>query len=116
MERPADRALAKHRAAVRDVLIDLFEMPIPETSPVNREIVSRILGKSVDWSTPVIHIPSNPHLQALARPGVLPIVWETKARKKNGVVRSVLDPIAAAGQEPLLDFLGKMYIQQYAFD
>ena len=61
MERPADRALAKHRAAVRDVLIDLFEMPIPETSPVNREIVSRILGKSVDWSTPVIHIASNPH-------------------------------------------------------
>jgi hypothetical protein len=47
---------------------------------------------------------------------VLPIVWETKARKKNGVARSVLDPIAAAGQEPLLDFLGKMYIQQYAFD
>ena len=116
MERPADRALANHRAAVRDVLIDLFEMPIPETSPVNREIVSRILGKSVDWSTPVIHIASNPHLQALTRPGVLPIVWETKARKKNGVARSVLDPIAAAGQEPLLDFLGKMYIQQYAFD
>jgi hypothetical protein len=96
---------------VRDVLIDLFEMPIPETAPVNREIVSRM-----DGSTPVIHIASNPHLQALTRPGVLPIVWETKARKKNGVARSVLDPIAAAGQEPLLDFLGKMYIQQYAFD
>ena len=101
---------------MREVLIDLFEIPIPETAPVNREIVSRILGKSVDWSTPVIHIASNPHLQALARPGVLPIVWETKARKKNGVARSVLDPIAAAGQDPLLDFLGKMYIQQYAFD
>ncbi len=96
---------------MRDVLIDLFEMPIPETAPVNREIVSRILGKSVDWSTPVIHIASN---QALARPGVLPIVWETKYRKQAGLARSILDPIAAAGQEPLLDFLGKMFIQRYA--
>jgi hypothetical protein len=47
---PADRSLAKHRASVRDVLIDLFEMPIPETAPVNREIVSRILGKPADWA------------------------------------------------------------------
>ncbi len=96
---------------MRDVLIDLFDMPIPETAQANREIVSRILGKPVDRSTPVIHIASNPHLQALARPGVLPIVWETKARKKSGLARSILDPIAAAGQNPLLDFLGKMYIQ-----
>jgi hypothetical protein len=104
--------LAKHRVSVQDVLIDLFKTPIPESAPVNREIVSRILGKSVDWSPPVIHIASNPHLQALARPGVLPIVWETKARKKNDIARSILDPIAAAGQDPLLDFLGKMYIQR----
>ena len=99
---------------MRNVLIDLFETPIPESAPVNKEIVSHILGKSVDWSTPVIHIPSNPHLQVLARPGVLPIVWETKDRKKAGLARSILDPIAAAGQESLLDFLGKMYIQRYA--
>jgi hypothetical protein len=95
---------------VRAVLIDLFETLISDTAPVNRKIMSRILGKSVDWSTPVIHIPSNQHLQALARPGVLPIVWETEERKKAGLARSILDPIAVAGQEPLLDFLGKMYI------
>ena len=28
-ERPADWALAKHRVSMRDVLIDLFETPIP---------------------------------------------------------------------------------------
>ena len=92
---------------MRDVLIDLFEMPIPETAPVNREIVSRILGKSVDWSTPVIHIASNPHLQALTRPGVLPIVWETKERRSANA-RTVLEPISTAGQEILLHFLGNI--------
>jgi hypothetical protein len=67
----------------------------------------------------VIDIPSNPHLQALARPGVLPIVWETKDRKKGSLARSILDPIAVAGQEPLLDFPCKSIyndIQIYSFD
>ncbi len=36
-------------------------------------------------------------------------------KSKAGLVRSILDPITAAGQEPLLDFLGKMYIQRYAW-
>ena len=105
----AERALAKHREKVRDVLVDLFEKPIPESESeaVSREIASRVLGMSVDFSKPILDIATNPHLQDLARPGVPPLVWESKERKKGTNARTVLDPIAVAGQEPLLDFLGE---------
>ncbi len=46
---------------------------------------------------------------ANVRPIVPPIVWETKDRKKGTNLRSVLDPIAIAGQDSLLDFLGMSY-------
>ncbi len=97
----AERALAKHREKVRDVLVDMFEKPIPESEGVSREIASRVLGMSVDFSK------SNPHLLDLVRPGVPPLVWESKDRKNGTNARTVLDPIAVAGQEPLLDFLGE---------
>ena len=105
----AERALAKHREKVRDVLVDMFEKPIPESESVSREISSRVLGMSVDFSKPILDVASNPHLRDLVRPGVPPIVWESKERKKGTNARSVLDPImiAVAGQEPLLDFLGE---------
>ena len=101
----AERAMAKHRSDVWDVLITLFENPIPEADSVSREIVTRVLGKPVDWSKPAIDFATNPYLKELVRPGVSAIVWETKERK-NSHARSVLDPIAFAGQERLLDFLG----------
>ena len=103
----AERALAKHREKVRDVLVDMFEKPIPESEAVSREIASRVLGMSVDFSKPILDIATNPHLQDLARPGVPPLVWESKERRKGTNARTVLDPIAVAGQEPLLDFLGE---------
>jgi hypothetical protein len=109
MPGPAERAFARHRADVLAVLIDPFEKPIPESEVVSREVLTRVLGKSVDWSKPIIDVASNPHLEALARPGVPPIVWETKDRKKGTNARSVLDPIAIAGQDSLLDFLGTSY-------
>ena len=107
MPGPAERALAKHRYDVRDVLITLFEKPIPEADVVSREVVARVLGKTVDWTKPVLDVATNPHLNLkdLVRPGVPPIVWETKERK-GSFARSVLDPITIAGQECLLDFLG----------
>ena len=96
MPGPAERALAKHRYDVRDVLITLFEKPIPEADVVSREVVTRVLGKTVDWTKPVLDVATNPHLKDLVRPGVPPIVWETKERK-GSFARSVLDP------SPLLD-------------
>ena len=83
----------------------MFEKPIPESEGVSGEIASRVLGMSVDFSKPILDIASNPHLRDLARPGVPP--WESKDRKKGTNARTVLDPIAVAGQEPLLDFLGE---------
>ena len=102
--------MARHRANVREVLIDLFEQPIPDSDLVGREIMTRVMGQPVDWSKPIIDIASNPHLKALARTGVPPIVWETSERMKATNARTVLDPITTAGQEVLLEFRG-MYIQ-----
>ena len=85
----------------------MFEKPIPESEGVSREIASRVLGMSVDFSKPILDVASNPHLRDLARPGVPPLVWERKDMKKGTNARTVLDPIAVAGQEPLLDFLGE---------
>ncbi len=110
MPGPAERALARHRSDVRDVLIALFEKPIPEADVVSREVVTHVLGKTVHWTKAVIDVATNPHLKDLVRPGVPPIVWETKDRK-NSFARSVLDPITVAGQECLLDFLGT-YVAQ----
>jgi hypothetical protein len=86
----------------------MFEKPVPETDTVSREVLTRILGtKQIDWTTPILDIAANPHLSALARPGVPPIVWETKERRSANA-RTVLDPIATAGQELLLHFLGNV--------
>ena len=105
-----DKAVGKHRADIRDVLIQMFERPVPESDTVSREVLSRILGRGdLDWAKPLLEISTNRHLSALARPGVPNIVWETKERKSANA-RTVLDPITTAGQEILLDFLG-MYIQ-----
>ena len=107
---PAERAMARHRADVREVLIDLLERPIPESDLVGREIMTRVMGRPVDFRQPIIDISSNADLKALARNGVPPIVWETSGRMRATHERTVLDPIATAGQEVLLEFLG-MYIQ-----
>ena len=46
--------MARHRADVRDVLIDLFERPIPE-SDLGREIMTRVMGRPVDFREAIIH-------------------------------------------------------------
>ena len=107
MPGPAERALGKHRLDLREVLIAMFEKPVPETDTVSREVLTRILGtKQIDW-TPILDIAVNPHLSALARAGVPPIVWETKERRSSNA-RTVLEPISTAGQEILLHFLGNI--------
>ena len=41
----ADRSVAKHRDEIRQVLVDLFENPVPETETHARELLSSVLGK-----------------------------------------------------------------------
>ena len=108
MPGPAERALGKHRLDLREVLIAMFEKPVPETDTVSREVLTRILGtKQIDWTQPILDIAANPQLSALARAGVPPIVWETKERRSANA-RTVLEPISTAGQEILLHFLGNI--------
>ena len=102
----ADKAVGKHRADIRDVLIQMFERPVPESDTVSRVVLSRVLGRDdLIWANPLLDVSTNRHLSALARQGVPSIVWETKERKSANA-RTVLDPITTAGQEILLDFLG----------
>ncbi len=62
-----------------------------------------------DFEKQLINIATNVHLQALIRPGVPPIVWETK-ELHNSSVCTVLDPVATAGQRLLVEFLGTYFV------
>ena len=95
---------------MRNTLISLFEIPVPETDLVGREVLTRVLGvKPSDFERPLIDIAANVHLSGLSRPGVPPIVWETKERH-SARARTVLDPVATAGQRLLLEFLGMYFV------
>jgi hypothetical protein len=100
---------------MRNTLISLFEIPVPETDVVGREVLTRVLGvKPSDFEKPLIDITTNVHLSGLSRPGVPPIVWETKERH-SARARTVLNPVATAGQRLLLEFLGMyfVYVRSY---
>ncbi len=98
----AVRAHGKHRVAIWDVLIELFEAPVIESNTVGRSVLESTFGPG-DQDKPVIDIASNPHLVPLINPGARPIVWETKLKKEKSF-SSVLDPISTAGQEQLCVF------------
>ena len=59
LQGPAERAMARHRADVLEVLIDLFERPIPDSDIVGREIMTHVMGQPMDWSKPIIDIASH---------------------------------------------------------
>ncbi len=81
----AERCLHKHCAQIRDSLIKLFEEPVPESYRAGREVLHSILGCDViPYDKPIICFNSNAHLIGLAKKGVTPIVWETKARMLLG--------------------------------
>ena len=95
---------------MRNTLIALFEIPVPETDLVGREVLTRVLGvKPSDFERPLIDIAVNVHLSGLIRPGVPPIVWETKELHSTRA-RTVLYPVATAGQRLLLRFLGMYFV------
>jgi hypothetical protein len=79
-----ERAMRNHRIDMRNTLISLFETPVPKTDLVGREVLTRVLAvKPSDFEKQLIDIATNVHLQGLIRPGVPPIVWETKERHSN---------------------------------
>ncbi len=109
---PADRTVAKHSDAFRNVLVHLFENPIPDTETHARELLSSVLGKpDLGFAKPIFDLVNNPHLSPLVQAGVSPCVWEDKLLHDKGL-RSVLTVTSAAtkGQELLLDLLGTFYI------
>jgi hypothetical protein len=89
----AERAHGKHRIDIREALLELFERPVLASSSVCREMLTRVLGKKdINFDKPIFDFVSNPHLGALLRAGVPPLVWETK-EKMAANARTVLDPI-----------------------
>ena len=98
--------MPKHRADVRDALIRLFEEPVPESYKAGRLVLQNILGRDdLPLDRPILDFTTNPLLTALVRPGVTPIVWETKPRLSQGG-KTVLEPLEGAGAELLMEFLG----------
>jgi hypothetical protein len=101
----ADRLVSRHRIDMRDALIKLFEEPIPESYKAGWKVMEAVLGRPLT-NKPVLCFSSNPALAAMVKPGTTPCVWESKARLALGF-ESVLKKTDAAGQELLMDFIGK---------
>ena len=91
---------------MRDALVKLFEEPVPENYKAGRQVLHSILGRDdLPLDRPVLCFATNPILSAMAKPGLTPIVWETKARLATGG-KSVLESMEGAGSECLMEFLG----------
>ena len=98
--------MAKHRTGMRDALIKLFEEPVPENYKAGRQVLHSILGRDdLPLDRLVLCFATNPVLSAMAKPGLTPIVWETKARLATGG-NSVLESMEGAWSECLMEFLG----------
>jgi hypothetical protein len=80
----------------RDVLIKLFEEPIPESYKAGRKVMEAVPGSPLT-DKPVLCFSSNLALAALVKPGMTPCVWESKARTELGM-ETVLKTIDTAGQ------------------
>ena len=107
----ADRAVGRHRPEMRAALIKLFEEPIPESYVAGRKVMEDVLGRALT-DKPVFCFSSNPVLAALVKPGKSPCVWETKERLGLGY-ESVVRTTESAGQELLMDFVGKHVHTRY---
>ena len=105
---PADRAVNAHRTNVRNALIDLFEKPVPQSSDVQRRVLTRVLcKKDIDFDRPILDFKTGRHMAAMAtlRPDILaPVVWESSKSAKR---KTVLQNFRDVGQEHVGGFLGK---------
>jgi hypothetical protein len=90
---------------MRDALIKLFDEPVPESYKAGREVLHSILGRNdIPADKPVLSFFFNQHLSSLAKPGVTPVVSETKGRLTAGC-KLVVATIESAGQEQFMDFI-----------
>jgi hypothetical protein len=69
---------------MRDVLIKLFEEPIPESYKAGRQVMEAVLGRPLT-NKPVLCFSSNQALAALAKTGSTPCAWESKAMTELGM-------------------------------
>jgi hypothetical protein len=89
-----------------DVLVKLFEEPVPEHYKAGRQVLHSILGSNdLPLDRQVICFATNLILGAMTKPCFTPIVWETKARLATGG-KSVMESMEGAGSECLMEFLG----------
>ncbi len=102
----ADSAVGRHRPEIREAMIKLLELPIPESYKAGSMVMEAVLGRALT-DKPVLSFSNNVVLAALIKPGKSPCVWETKPRLAESY-ESVLKTIDTAGQELLMDFVGKM--------
>ncbi len=84
-------AMPAHRVFIHDALIALFETPVLDNNTIG-----------IDFGKTIFDFKENTHLSPLSKPGVAPVVWETKLKPST---RTVLNPVETEGQELLLDFL-----------
>jgi len=101
---PADRGLNDHRNCVRVALIALLTEKIDDTNEKHRDILRRVFGPDIKFDKPLLNF-DLPELARLRQFGIPNVVWETPACAKSKE-RSILKPIGAKEQEPLLEFLG----------
>ena len=102
----AERSMTKHCAHMRNALIKLFEEPVPENYKAGRQVLHSIMGRNdIPIDKLVLCFATDQVLSAMAKPGVTPIVWETKARLATGG-KTVLESMEGAGSECLMEFLG----------
>jgi hypothetical protein len=105
-----ERCLGKHHSQIRDALSNSLSIPFLRSYKVGREVLHSILGSYVIayYDRHILCFNTDLHLTGIARPGVAPIVWETKARIDLGC-KTVLDPIENAEQKLLMDFIGMYF-------
>jgi hypothetical protein len=76
--------MAEHHIQIRDALIKLFEDQVQESYKVGRKVLHIILGCNiVPNDRPILCFNTNSHLTAIAKLGVAPIMWKTKARRRS---------------------------------
>ena len=81
--------MPKHRRDMRDALVKLFEEPVPENYKAGRQVLHSILGSDdLPLDRSVLCFATNPILSAMAKPGLTPLVWETKTSWPLAVSRS----------------------------
>ncbi len=64
----ADRAVGRHRPKIREVMIKLFELPIPDSYKPGRMVMEAVLGRALT-DKPVLSFSDNAVLAALIKPG-----------------------------------------------